>query len=67
MKIMLMMIIMVILFSLSKTQNYRFCFNIINKKQSKIIKTSWQKIKIQQMNKDIFSTQILLESMDYLF
>ena len=78
-----MMLILIILFLLSKTQNYKFLLSLYQQKTIKncqkvlakdlkvefIEMNTKQKvrIKIQQMNTDIFVNQILLESIDYLF
>ena len=78
-----MMLILIILFLLSKTQNHKFLLSLYQQKTIKncqnvlakdlkvefIEMNTKQKvrIKIQQMNTDIFVNQILLESIGYLF
>ena len=72
-----------ILFLLSKTQNYMFLFQLYQQETIKNYQNFYVKdlkdqfiemsikqkvrIKIRQMNIDIFSNQTLLESIDYLF
>ena len=74
---------MMILFLLSKTQNYMFLFQLYQQETIKNYQNFYVKdlkdqfiemsikqkvrIKIRQMNIDIFSNQTLLESIDYLF
>ena len=77
------MLMPIILFLLSKTQNYMFQLYLYKQKTiksyqnflAKDLKVQFirmnikqkKRIKIQQMNLDIFSNQILLKSIDCLF
>ena len=77
------MLMPIILFLLSKTQNYMFQLYLYKQKTiksyqnflAKDLKVQFirmnikqkKRIKIQQMNLDIFSNQIFLESIDCLF
>ena len=78
----MLILILIILFLLSKTNLYVHVVTLstkVNQKLSKLLIKGFERsvywnehktkseTKIQQMNIDIFSIQILLEAMDYLY
>ena len=81
--VIMIILVLIMLFSLSKTQNYKFLLslyqqNIIKNYQNFLVKGFKYKfigmnikqkvrIKIQQMNIDVFSNQTLLGLIDYLY
>ena len=79
----MIMIVLTILFLLSNTQNYLFLLQLSQQETIKIYQNFFAKdskdqfigmnitqkvrIKIQEMNNDLFLNQILLDLIDYLF